>query len=70
MSKRTGVWAYGKGNEMTYAISVRILEEIILPSKEGRWFFDVMNRLALISGEYFDVSEQPGFWGGDKKHPN
>ena len=68
--KNAGVWAYGRGDLMTYGISVYIHRPILLPSNFGRWFLNLMKRFALIATEFhLDVSDQPRFWDGDKEEP-
>jgi len=69
--KRTGVWAYGLGHEAVYGIAVEIPNGVILPSKMGRWFFNLMSWFALMSSEFnLKISEQPKIWIGDKKQPD
>lgn len=67
-ARRTGIWAAGYGSQFKHEISVHIREDIALPSKAGRWFFDLMNWLAIMSSEELDVSEQERFWAGDKEN--
>ncbi len=69
-SKDTGVWAYGKGDQKTLGISVHFYSDINLPTKKGRWFFNLMKWFSLISTElHLDIHEQPIFWNGDKENP-
>lgn len=65
-----GGWAYGKGHLKRHEISVWFSKPINLPSKAGKWFFDLMKWFSLICSElYLNVNEQQKFWVGDKEKP-
>lgn len=66
LPRQTGVWALGRGNQMEYRISVHFSGEINLPSKVGRWFFDLMSWFATISGENSLPEERERFWDGNR----
>ena len=68
--KSAGVWAAGRGNLKTFGISVKVEKAVMLPSKHGVWFFDLMRWFAMMSGEFhLDASEQPKYWDGNLEYP-
>ncbi|HSU73021.1 MAG TPA: hypothetical protein VLJ21_04185 [Candidatus Binatia bacterium] len=67
--KTTGIWCYGKGDQMAHGVSLELKRELLLPSKEVRWLFDHLSWFATIMGEHLSLREQPKFWTGDKERP-
>ena len=65
MPRETGIWARSKGYQMVNTISVHVSDDIILPSKEGKWFFDLMSWFALICSDHPFPDQRERFWRGN-----